>query len=66
MQPVQRTDGKYEEWLDDTWSAEYAEDIVTGLWRVDVFQHDVPEWTATDFESLEAARQAAQYYYAQQ
>jgi hypothetical protein len=65
MQPLKRTDGKYEEWLNDIWFAEYFEDPATGLWRVDVFQNNVPEWTSTDFETIEEAQQAAQYYYAQ-
>lgn len=62
---TKRVDGKYEERLDDTWLAEYYEDPTTGLWRVDVFQHDVHEFSATDQPSLEDARQAGRNFFDQ-
>jgi hypothetical protein len=65
MQPVKRSDGKYEERLEDKWLLEYFEDPETGLWRVEVFQHDVSEWTSADFSSLEEARGAAHNYFDQ-
>jgi hypothetical protein len=65
MQPVKRSDGKYEEKLEDNWLLEYFEDPQTGLWRVEVFQHDVSEWTSADFSSLEEAQQAAHNYFDQ-
>jgi hypothetical protein len=65
MQPVKRSDGKYEEKLEDNCLVEYFEEPQTGLWRVEVFLHDVSEWTSTDFSSLEEAREAAQNYFDQ-
>ncbi len=59
---TRRTDGKYEEHLGNKWLAEYYEDVDTGLWSVDVFFHDVPEWASRDFPSLEDARAAARDY----
>jgi hypothetical protein len=57
--------GKYEEDLGAGWFAEYSEDPANGLWQVEIFKHDVPEWRAMDYASLEEARQAAQGFYAQ-
>jgi hypothetical protein len=66
MPPVcQRIDGVFEETFNEVWSAEYAEDETNGLWRVDIFKEEVPEWQALDFDSLEAAREAAQDCYNQ-
>ncbi len=62
---VERPDGLYEEFLSDMWYAEYAEDPDTGLWRVTLFKHDVPEWREGDFDSLEEAVAATRNYYAQ-
>ncbi len=63
--PVRRTDGKYEERLSDLWVVEYAEDPATGLWQLDIFKHDVPEWRDIGYPSLEEARRAAKEYYSQ-
>lgn len=60
-----RPDGVYEESFNEDWYAEYSEDPQTGLWRVDIFKHDVPEWRNLDFESLEEAVEAAKEYYSQ-
>ena len=65
MQPVKRADGKYEERLEDNWLFEYFEEPQTGLWRVEVFQHNVSEWMSTDFSSLEEARESAHNYFDQ-
>ena len=65
MQPAKRHDGKYEERLGDNWHAEYFEAPETGLWRVDVFQQNVSEWTSAVFSSLEEAQEAAHNYFDQ-
>jgi hypothetical protein len=62
---VKRLDGKYEERLSKTWVVEYSENPSTSLWEVEVFKNDVPEWRSLDFDSLEAARQAAYDFYNQ-
>lgn len=60
---TKRKDGVYEEWLDGRWTAEYREDPLTGLYRAEVFHHDVSEWAATEYPSVEDAQQAAHDYY---
>jgi len=60
---TKRPDGVYEETLSDNWYAEYKEDEEYGLWTVDLYKHDVPEWHDVDFESLEEAARAAHDYY---
>lgn len=60
-----RKDGKFEEQLGDNWTAEYSEDPGTGLWEVEVFKHDVPEWHEIDLDSLEDARRSAFEFYRQ-
>lgn len=62
---VKRLDGKYEERLSEVWLVEYSENPGTGLWEVEIFKNDVPEWRSIDFESLEDARQAAYNFYDQ-
>ena len=62
---IVRPDGKYAEDLGELWVAEYAEQATNGLWQVEVFKHDVAEFLATDFASLEEARVAAREYYSQ-
>ena len=62
---TQREDGVYEETFSDAWYAEYFEDPGSGLWRANLFKHDVAEWREDDFESLEEAAAAARDYYAQ-
>ena len=62
---VKRLDGKYEERLSETWLVEYSESPDTGLWEVEVFKNDVPEWRGLDFDSLEDAQQAAYDFYNQ-
>jgi hypothetical protein len=62
---TQRTDGKYEERLDEVWLAEYSEDPGSGLWQVEIFKHNLAEWHGTEYTSLEEARQAAQEFYNQ-
>lgn len=62
---VKRPDGKYEEILSGTWTAEYAEDPETGLWVTEVFKHDVPEWRETGYATLEECRRAAREFYDQ-
>lgn len=62
---VKRADGKYEERLSDIWAAEYSEESATGLWQVEVFKHDVSEWQASGYSSIEEARQSAVEYYNQ-
>ena len=59
------SDGIYEERFSDKWYAEYSEMADSGMWRADVFKHDVPQWHGIDYESLEEARHAAQEYYDQ-
>jgi hypothetical protein len=60
---TKRLDGKYQEILGETWLAEYLENSDTGLWEVEIFRHDVPEWRETGYDSLEEASQAAHDYY---
>ncbi len=62
---IKRPDGVYEETYSDTWYVEYSEDADTGLWRVNLFKHDAPEFRAGNFESLESAVLAARTYYNQ-
>lgn len=64
-QLIRDHNGVYRENLDAIWYSEYLEDSLTGLWRVDIFKHDVPEWHSVDHPSLEEARDAAQNYYNQ-
>jgi hypothetical protein len=58
-----RLDGKFEERLGEDWVAEYFEVPDTGLWRVEVFRHDVPEWAEDGLDSLEHARRMAREYW---
>ena len=60
---VKRPDGKYEETLGSTWTAEYAEDPETGLWTAQVFKHDVPEWRQSGYATLEECRLGARGFY---
>lgn len=60
-----RLDGKYEERLSESWLVEYSENPDTGLWEVEVFKNDVPEWHSLDYDSLEEARAAARDFYNQ-
>ena len=60
---TKRLDGTYEERLDDTWLAVYMELPDTGLWRVEVFNHNVSEWVEEGLTSLEEARQSASNYW---
>ncbi len=62
---VKRLDGKYEERLSEVWVVEYSENHGSGLWEVEIFKNNVPEWRSIDFESLEDARQAAYNFYDQ-
>jgi hypothetical protein len=62
---VRRPDGVYEEKLSGIWTAEYAEDPGTGLWTVQLFKHDVPEWRETGYATLEECRRGAQEFYDQ-
>jgi hypothetical protein len=62
---TKRHDGKYEERLDETWVAEYFEVPENGLWRVEVFNHDVSKWVEEGFASLEEAQQAAHNFWDQ-
>ena len=62
---VKRLDGKFEERLDDNWLAEYYEDPQSGLWKVEIYHHDVPEWMSQEHESLEEAQQAAHNFFDQ-
>lgn len=62
---TKRRDGKYEQRLGDRWSAEYYEERQTGLWRVDVYHHDVAEWVSSGHASLEEAARAAREYFDQ-
>lgn len=62
---TRREDGVYEESFNASWYAEYTEDTDSGLWRVDLYKHDVPKWREGDFESLEDAAAAARDYYLQ-
>lgn len=59
---IRRLDGKYEQQLDNGWLCEYWEEPGTGLWRVDVYLNDVPEWVSVGHSSLEEAEQAARNY----
>ncbi len=63
---TRRTDGKHVQRFDDTWVAEYFEYPPTGLWRVEVFHRDVPEWTSVGYGTLEDAARAARDYFDQQ
>lgn len=60
---VKRQDGKLEEELGDRWTAEYFEEPQAGLFRVELFYHNVSKWVGTDFSSLENAQKAAHDYY---
>ncbi len=62
---TKRIDGKFEEDLGNNWIAEYFEAHETGLWRVELFVHDVPEWVSDGYLSLEEARQAARNHFNQ-
>lgn len=62
---VHRRDGKYEERLGSIWLAEYSENNETGLWEVELFKHDVPQWHGLGFESLDEARAAVRNFYDQ-
>lgn len=62
---VKRADGKYEERLGGIWTAQYFEEPATGLWQVIVLKHDVFEWRASGYSSIEDARRSAQEYYNQ-
>jgi hypothetical protein len=57
-----RPDGKYQETLSGAWLAEYAENPDTGLWCVEIYQHDAVEWHSDGHASLEDARDAARQY----
>ena len=63
---IKRQDGKFEQSLGGRWVAEYFENPVDGLWRVDLFLHDVPEWDSNGFQSIEEAQQAVREYIDQQ
>jgi hypothetical protein len=65
QEPVKRPDGIYEERLGDIWTAEYAEDVETGLWEAVVFKHDVPQWGETGYSTLLDAQRAARAFYDQ-
>ena len=60
---IKRKDGIYEEKLDDKWIAEYSEDVLTGLFQVEIFYRSTSEWVSTDYLSLEDAQNAAHDYY---
>jgi hypothetical protein len=62
---VKRLDGKLEERLDESWVAELSENRESGLWEVELFKHDVPQWHGLDFASLDEARQAMLSYFDQ-
>ncbi len=62
---TKRIDGKFEEDLGNNWTAEYFEAYETGLWRVELFIHDVPEWVSDGYLSLEEARQAVRNHFNQ-
>lgn len=62
-QVLQRPDGVCEERFDAVWTAEYAEDPENGLWGVEVFKHDVPEWREVGYSTLDDCRRAAAAYY---
>lgn len=62
---IKRPSGVYEERLDDRWLAEYSEDSGTGLWRADIYHHDVSVWRSEGHVAIEDARQAARAYYDQ-
>ena len=62
---TKRIDGKYEEHLGNSWTAEYFESSSSGLWRVELFVHDVPEWVSDGYLSLDEARQAARNHFNQ-
>lgn len=59
---TRRVDGKYEQGLGDRWLIEYWEDPNTGLWRVDVYHRDVPEWMSEGHASIEEAERAVRNY----
>lgn len=62
---VQRLAGTYDETLGGVWTAKYAEDPDTGLWTVEIFRHDVPEWKETGYATLEDCREGAREFYNQ-
>lgn len=55
--------GVYEESFDDGWYAEYSKSRKSGLWRADVFRHDVLWRHESGFTSLTDARGAVQDFY---
>jgi len=62
---TKRRDGKYVESFADNWLAEYSESPQTGLWKVEIFQHDVSRWVSQDYALLDEARTAALDYFVQ-
>ncbi len=62
---TKRRDGKYEQRFGGEWVAEYMEEPESGMWRVDLFRHDVAEWVSTDYPSLEEAEHAVLSYLSQ-
>jgi hypothetical protein len=62
---VKHLDGTFEEQLGEKWTARYSEDPNTGLWIIEIFNHNVAEWRSQDFTSIEEAQQAAHDYYDQ-
>lgn len=62
---IKRADGTFEESLGEAWVARYTENEATGLWEVEVFEHDVVEWRSTGYGSIDDCRRAALEYYDQ-
>lgn len=63
--PGEELDGRYLERMADNLTVEYFENTETGLWDVEIYLHDVPEWKSMDYISLENAQKAAYEYYNQ-
>lgn len=62
---IPRRDGTYEQRITDRWTALYMVDPDSGLWRVELFLADVPEWMSPGHPSLEEAARLARGYVVQ-
>jgi|GEM_PF-419348 hypothetical protein len=57
--------GVLREQFNASWYADYSEDPNSGLWRAEVYKHNVPEWCEVDLESLRVAMELARDFYQQ-
>lgn len=62
---IKGQNGVLREQFSASWYADYSEDPNSGLWRAEVYKHDVPEWCEVDLESLRVAMELARDFYQQ-